>query len=214
MVAKLEAADKTSRFPRFTQLPPELREMIYLYAMDNKARVRPASPPISRTNSLIRRESLPVFFKNTTLNIHVFCGPRDEPLREKGSLVVRSKDEDKSLQMSRDYREYFEHACEQGWFRHMRRFQWYVGSHVRVVVPGGLKRERTEKFQLVLTTDAKAGRLTSEHKKFGRVEVRELGIFEAAVCGKGKAMAKGKGKFEDMVNWFMETYDNPDLKKG
>jgi hypothetical protein len=34
MVAKLETADKNSRFPHFLKLAPELRNMVYLYAMD------------------------------------------------------------------------------------------------------------------------------------------------------------------------------------
>ena len=37
MVAKLELADKNSRFPRFLELAPELREMVYVFAMDGKA---------------------------------------------------------------------------------------------------------------------------------------------------------------------------------
>lgn len=209
MVAKLELADKNSRFPRFLELAPELREMVYVFAMDGKARTRPAPPPISRTSSLVRSESLPVFFRNVTMNIHVFCGPGNEPPHQKGNMVVRSKD--RSMQMTKDYFDYFNYAIEKGWVQHMRRFQWYVGSHVNIL-PGALKRERIQKFQLVFSSkDALQGQLKSEYLKNGRVVVKDHGVVES-ISKKERTMTDDKSNF--LVLWFLGVYEELKLHKG
>jgi hypothetical protein len=208
MVARLELADKNSRFPRFLELAPELRGMVYLFAMDGKARTRPAPPPVSRTSRLVRRESLPVFFKNVTMNIHVFCGPQDESPHQQDNMVVRSKD--RSMQMTKDYFDYFNYAIEKGWVEHMRRFQWYVGSHVNIL-PGALKRECIQKYQLVLSKNVQHGQLTSEHKKNGRVEVRDHGVVETI---SKKEITMADARFNFLVKWFLGVYEDLGLNNG
>jgi len=202
MVARLEKADKDSRFPRFLELAPELREMVYLFAMDDKARTRPAPPPISRTSSLVRSESLPVFFKNVTMNVHSVSGPQDEPLSYPGNVIYKGKD--RSMQICKNYMDYFNYATEKGWIQHMRRFQWYVSSKTSVS-PNAFKRERTEKFQLMFSKNAQFGKMTSEYKWNGRVQVKDHGTIE---WPSNEENSMTKGRFAYLVNMFMGVYDD------
>jgi len=143
MVARLVKADKASSFHRFLDLAPELRVMIYAYAFDNKARTRPVPPPICRVNQEIRNESLPVFFENVTMNVHVFEGdPREKPYDGDYSVVVGAR----SMHISKTYLEYFAYAAKHRWIKHMRRFQWYVSTHDSLM-PGHERKHRTDIFQ-------------------------------------------------------------------
>jgi hypothetical protein len=64
--AQLEQADDDATFDRFTDLPPEIRQIIFQYYMDDTlARRKPKSiyqPPLTMTSRMIRRETLPMFF--------------------------------------------------------------------------------------------------------------------------------------------------------
>ena len=64
--AQLEQADDNATFDRFTELPPELRQIIFEYYMDSTlANRRPKSiyqPPLTMTSRMIREESLPLFY--------------------------------------------------------------------------------------------------------------------------------------------------------
>jgi hypothetical protein len=206
MVTRLKVADKNSRFPRFQELAPELREMVYLYAMDDKACTRPAPPPISRTNRLIRSESLPVFFKNVTMNVHLFSGSQWKPSHQEAVGIFKRNGT--SMHISKDYLDYFNYATEKGWVRHMRRFQWYVGSRASAV-PGGFKRDRTEKILVELSKDKKSGQITEYRKKpQGRLapDDNRTSKFDME---DGKTVTDHK--FKSMFQLFLGAYEN--LKK-
>jgi hypothetical protein len=159
MVAKLDTADKNSRFPRFLELAPELRNMVYLYAMDdNKRRVRPAPPPVSRTCRLIRAESLPVFFKNVKMTVHATRGWPNLPL-PKDAVVIRDC-HGWTIYITKAYSDYFNYATKQGWTKHMRRFRWYVSSETRNVhVRIRSKSLRVDKYEVEYSKTPKGGQL-------------------------------------------------------
>jgi hypothetical protein len=159
MVAKLETADKNSRFPQFLKLAPELRNMVYLYAMDDKRRVRPAPPPISRTCRLIRAESLPVFFKNVRMTVHATRGWPDLPAPK--DAVVICDCHGWTIYITKAYSDYFNYATKQGWTKHMRRFRWYVSSDVRNVhVRIRSQSVRVDKYEVEYSKTPKGGQVT------------------------------------------------------
>ncbi|TKA25879.1 hypothetical protein B0A50_05634 [Salinomyces thailandicus] len=64
-VTTAAAEDKSARFPRFLDLPPELRNRIYHFALapdPSTALVRPAPPALSATSRQVRQETLPIFY--------------------------------------------------------------------------------------------------------------------------------------------------------
>lgn len=67
----LEAADENQSFPRFTELPPELRERIYKLYLAEMPEVLlfPAQPPLTRTCKLLRHEALPLFYQATAFKL-------------------------------------------------------------------------------------------------------------------------------------------------
>jgi len=74
----LEALDKddmSPKFRRFIGLPAELRNAVYKYcfAEFEMPIYAPSQPPISMTSSLIRRETLPVFFNTCRFDIRMSC---------------------------------------------------------------------------------------------------------------------------------------------
>lgn len=64
LIASLDRADESREFHGFLELPPELRQRIYVYAFSypDNAHYR-QQPAISRTSHQIRKESLPVFYE-------------------------------------------------------------------------------------------------------------------------------------------------------
>lgn len=60
----LEDADEQPTFPRFMELPAELRELVYQHHFASYPEVlsSPCQPPISMVSKQIRRESLPLFY--------------------------------------------------------------------------------------------------------------------------------------------------------
>lgn len=88
LVNVLERADDEARFPRFLDLPPELREWIYkLYFRSLPKLEEPTQPPISTISRLIRIESLPNFYKECefVFSTYVWYNPQytQEPTRGK-----------------------------------------------------------------------------------------------------------------------------------
>lgn len=202
MIARLERDDQTSTFPRFLKLSTELREMIYLFAMDGKARTRPAPPPISRTNRQIRSESLPIFFQNVAINIHVSRGAPRRSSHQEGNMVFHGKNE--PMQISKDYVEYFDYAFDKGWLQHMRHFQWYISCH-ESIVPGGFRRDRTEKYQLMFSKNMEYGHIFVKFHRNGRI-----------IHEKQKCIVDGTNKHERTMTmkglisifaWFMGISD-------
>lgn len=125
MIASLRKADKDPSFDHFTSLPAELRNQIYgLILADDKPRVRPVSPAISRVSSELRKETLPIFFRNTTQTIVVTTVPlkKDMPQQRHNNNI-------KLGEIVKAYGRYFDHAAKMGWIQHMRRFQFRVERH-------------------------------------------------------------------------------------
>lgn len=74
MILRLETADEMATFERFMNLPPELRVLTYtIYFKSLPALSQPVQPPISKVSTLIRKESLPTFFKTCNFVFDVTC---------------------------------------------------------------------------------------------------------------------------------------------
>lgn len=74
----LFSADAKRTFPRFTELPPELRVDVYEVHMARFTRTPlscPTDPPITRASRLLRIEALPVFYKTCTFRLEIETGP-------------------------------------------------------------------------------------------------------------------------------------------
>ena len=74
LVSLLLKADMNPTFNRFSDLPPELRVRIYnLYMADFSISSfqHPVDPPLTRTNRLIRSESLPIFYQRCTFRLAI-----------------------------------------------------------------------------------------------------------------------------------------------
>lgn len=112
----LRKKDKEARFDRFRELPPEIRNQIYkLNLQDEKVRVRPATPAISRVNKQLRAESLPIFFRNTVQSIVLY-----EELKTSTPQQASTGEFRKVVNIKT--KEYFKHAARQGWLKDMRLF--------------------------------------------------------------------------------------------
>jgi hypothetical protein len=73
LIAKLERADRAITFPRFLDLPPELRERIYAFHFRwlDQLPERFHQPPICHLSRLVRIESLPLFYENAIFQLHL-----------------------------------------------------------------------------------------------------------------------------------------------
>jgi hypothetical protein len=125
----LRKADENPSFSRFSDLPPELRNEIYKYAIADlspkrEPRMRPASPEICRVNKQTRRESLPLFFNSIDQNIIVSW-----------SSVGPDSHHPQKAVLCKEYHTYFENARKLGWLQHMRRFHFRIMK--REQTPGG-----------------------------------------------------------------------------
>ena len=72
LVDTLTQADEERTFHQFTALPSELRLQIYgLHLADftDRALYLPAQPPIARTCQLLRTETLPIFYRDCTIQL-------------------------------------------------------------------------------------------------------------------------------------------------
>jgi len=66
-------------FPQFLELPEEIRELIYIqYLADLK---QPVEPPITRASQLLRKETLPLFYKVCPLKIRTLIDGGSHGLR-------------------------------------------------------------------------------------------------------------------------------------
>lgn len=69
----LEEADEAQEFRYLVELPAELRLLVYtLYFKSLSELDEPVQPPILKTNSLIRQEALPLFYRNCTFLVTRF----------------------------------------------------------------------------------------------------------------------------------------------
>lgn len=77
--AQLEQADEDATFDRFSELPPELREMIFVHyfssldSLDSSSAVTglKSQPPITRVSRDIRKESLLLFYDHCKFTLRV-----------------------------------------------------------------------------------------------------------------------------------------------
>lgn len=130
MIEILRKADEKSSLSPFLELPPELRSEIYKYAIADiiaktqDSRVRPPSPGLCRINSETRRESLPLFLRETAQTIIV-------------SWVPAGPESDHSQKpvLCDEYRTYFKDAREFGWLQHMRLFHFRI---MKLELPTGV----------------------------------------------------------------------------
>lgn len=71
LVHALQAADEKKDFPRFMELPPELRVQIYTdYFSSLGSLDQPVHPPISKVSRLLRQESLPLFYAKSRFPVY------------------------------------------------------------------------------------------------------------------------------------------------
>ncbi|KAK4621805.1 hypothetical protein CLAFUW4_07357 [Fulvia fulva] len=67
LIRRLETADKSQTLDKFMEIPPELRIVTYTMHFEDIDQIRvdnaiPAQPPITKVSSMVRHESLPLFY--------------------------------------------------------------------------------------------------------------------------------------------------------
>ncbi|KAI7514891.1 hypothetical protein KC347_g141 [Hortaea werneckii] len=73
LVDILQSEDQRPKFHRFQELPPELRNRIYKYhfASFHQPICAPSQPPITKVSSLLRRETLQLFYHSCVFEVHL-----------------------------------------------------------------------------------------------------------------------------------------------
>lgn len=67
----LHEADEQLSFPRFMEMPPEVRILVYVAYYSSLGRIfHPTQPPLSEVSRLIRQESLPLFYTTSKFLLH------------------------------------------------------------------------------------------------------------------------------------------------
>ena len=77
----LEKADDDATFRRFSELPPELRQIVLLHYFDSlvqETRYK-HQPPVTRVSRSLREESLPLYFESCEFAIDAIGDPRTIP---------------------------------------------------------------------------------------------------------------------------------------
>lgn len=86
LVRKLEEADDQTTFPRFFELPAEIRNMIYEYHFCGYGAIfyKHHQPPLTLASSQLRSESLPLFYKCVTFEwtVHSALSEEEECLTD------------------------------------------------------------------------------------------------------------------------------------
>jgi hypothetical protein len=94
--ARLEQADDEATFDRFSDLPPELRQMIYTFYYTSSYRFgvsnHKSQPPITRASHETRRESLPLFYEHCGFSVLTATQIVWLPQHCNVALDTRSKD--------------------------------------------------------------------------------------------------------------------------
>ncbi|KAK3075159.1 hypothetical protein LTR53_001770 [Teratosphaeriaceae sp. CCFEE 6253] len=87
----LDEADLAPSFHRFLELPPELRNQIYgyYYGACRKKVLAPSQPPLTLTCSLIRRETLPMFYATFVFKVQLYRGVYHAGRHEKLNMCDR-----------------------------------------------------------------------------------------------------------------------------
>lgn len=89
--AQLEQADDDATFDRFTDLPPEIRQVVYQYYFDSSlANETPRykyQPPLTMISRTVRRESLPLFYDCWRIDI-TSEGPLTDPYKFRPSAIT------------------------------------------------------------------------------------------------------------------------------
>ncbi|GAB1729440.1 hypothetical protein NU195Hw_g4390t1 [Hortaea werneckii] len=73
LVDILQSEDQRPKFHRFRELPPELRNRIYEYhfASFHQPICAPSQPPITKVSSLLRKETLQLFYHSCVFDVHL-----------------------------------------------------------------------------------------------------------------------------------------------
>jgi hypothetical protein len=75
LVKLLLSADEAISFPKFMELPPELRLLVAQFYLDDLHKdgplLAPVQPPLTRTSRYLRKEVLPLFSKTVTFAIEI-----------------------------------------------------------------------------------------------------------------------------------------------
>lgn len=199
MVAALKKADKTPQFRRFLDLPAEVRNSIYdLYFEDtyNKMRVRPLTPSISRVNSQIRKETLPLFFRGICMTIIVSAAPtKPAPQRRYHG--------DHPTSVSDATKNYFAHATKTGWTQHMRHFQWRIQG-CSFSSKSGFEKRWNERYFVKFSNNMHTVKTRSgDEDRKGRLELVQAGMEQIA---DSEEMTMTKDDFYNMMAFFLATF--------
>lgn len=115
IVRILEAADEAATFPRFFDLPPELRNRIYSMHFDSfPVLSRPTTPPIARASRQLRQETTLLFYQSC--NIYLSIGRATPNYKPKPPRTL--------THLSEEYLGYIRHIEVSGPIVPMRRRRW------------------------------------------------------------------------------------------
>lgn len=172
LVVLLEDADEEAQFPRFLELPPEIRVLVYEFSFDLCAsppyhdfnfRERAAElhpPPVTMVSRLLRKESLPIFYSSAVLKIEIQHRNSDTP-------SVASKPGADKCALSRQTLEIFGPVGNTA-LGHARKVELTVrSSHVD---PTTLSRvRRSEIWEIKLPEASVKCQITEHGPPFGRL---------------------------------------------
>lgn len=75
LICQLERADDDATFPRFSDLPPELRQLVFEWYFVSIAKERTLlifkQPPVTRVSRLFRHEALPLLYRLCTFELEI-----------------------------------------------------------------------------------------------------------------------------------------------
>lgn len=192
----LRKADRKARFSRFVDLPAELRNRIYEFALvdvfdyNEGRRVRPPTPAISFVNHQLRDETLPLFFRGICQNI-IVCGPRTGPRRLRNELC-------------KEYNHYFKYAKRVGWLQHMRYFHFRLEGYALDF--DGRPKEWNARYYVDFSPNMESVETWSEVKgkedREGRLSKIQHGIAKIVDGGNTTMTAK---HFDAMIKFFLTT---------
>jgi hypothetical protein len=204
----LTKADKKSSLSRFLELPPELRNQIYKYAIEDvvaektKFRVRPESPNICRVNKQTRTESLPLFLRSIHQTIIVSVvpvGPGTHPLRR---AVICD-----------EYYAWFKEVHKFGWLQHMRSFHFRLKDHT----PrhnGKSKIDENARYSVEFAKNMESVKMWRREKKDknGRLQRAKDDLLPKIKAGMATTRLPGNStmttrEFDSMIKIFLETVD-------
>ncbi|KAK3722729.1 hypothetical protein LTR37_002300 [Vermiconidia calcicola] len=162
----LRAEDRCRTFPKFTKLPGELRSRIYGYYFASFTRPlhAPRQPPITLTNSLVRKETLPLFYSTFTFDLNLLLHHSRQKARGQSRFLKMRADTRGWLQCARA-----ENLAD---IQHIRVSIFpedsYRMSHDDTLFTFSVDHSKVEKMTVVRKSTSKWGRLDTG-RLMGRV---------------------------------------------